>query len=63
VNGPSILFVSFTWIVDGFGEIAVDVVDGFVAHDHKKSAFSVAHCLQIVTGFWHSTDARSSVGC
>ena len=64
VNGSSFSFVSFTWIVDGFGEIAVDVVDRFVAHDGVQSAFSVANFLQIVTRFWHSVDAgRSNVRC
>jgi hypothetical protein len=46
--------------VGGFGEIAVNVVDCFGAHDRKQSAFSVANFLQIVTRFWHSADTVSS---
>ena len=45
MNRTGQLLCTITCIIDGFGEITVDVVDGFVAHDHKKSAFSVAHCL------------------
>ena len=52
--------VSFTWIVGGFGEIAVDVVDRFIAHDWEQSAFFVANFLQIITRFWHSADTVSS---
>jgi hypothetical protein len=42
------------------GEITVDVVDRFVAHDWVQSTFSVANFLQIVTRFWHPADAGSS---
>ena len=64
VNRPNYFHVSFTWIVGGFGEIAIDVVNRFIAHDWEQSAFSVANFLQIVTRFWHSTDAgRSSTRC
>jgi hypothetical protein len=50
----------FTCIIDWFGEIAVDVVDRFGAHDWVQSAFSVADSVQIITRFWNSANADSS---
>jgi hypothetical protein len=50
--------VVYTCIVDGFRKVAVDVVD--IAHEWKQSAFPVSNLLQIVTRFWHSTDAGRS---
>ena len=49
-----------TSIINWFGEITVDVVDRFLIHDRKRSAFSVANFLQIVTRFWHPADAGGS---
>ena len=56
MNGTRLLW---THLIDWFCEIAVDVVDCFVAHDRVQSAYGVSNALQIVTRFGHSANATT----
>ena len=49
MNRTGQLLCAFTCIINWFGEVTVDIVNCFVAHDWVQSTFSVANFMQIVT--------------